>query len=347
MNNIFFEKYQKEIISILNKKIKELNITQNMLASQTNISQSTISKLLSNKANITLEQLVNICLVLQIDVSSLVSFEKMGLQLDNSIYSMNLIPENDNFISDVQRPAFKGYIGNKYFIYFYPTISKESQMIHGELEFYSSEEDRCKINLKIYTGKKDISGNDITKEYTGDMIISIPLSSCYCILICPRIGEICFLSFHHMFLFNQDLICRVGAVLTISSGASKRPTLHRMLISKYEFDLEGNNNDLKFLQGQLKLNNSEIIIPEKAFDNFEKKPELEDFFDIFFSSATLKNYYTIDEAKLLDSKISTILKVQGISLLREMSIANKYNKVSSKTDEFIFEYISELKERNT
>ena len=94
----------------------------------------------------------------------------------------------------------------------------------------------CKV-LKIYTGKIDVSGQKITKNYTGDMIISVSFSSCYCSLINSEIGELCFLFFHHMFLFSQEIICRVGGVLTTSSGSNRRPTMHRMVISKYPFDI--------------------------------------------------------------------------------------------------------------
>lgn len=163
------------------------------------------------------------------------------------------------------------------------------------MELKHSEDNRCKINLKLYTGKIDVAGKKITKNYTGDMITSIPLSSCYCILINESIGE------------------------------NRRPTLHRMVISKHEFDLQGDNLDLHFLKGQLKLNDSQIMLSKASFEELKKyilKNNLEEFqtfFSLFEDSCSKEEYYIIDENKLLDSTISVSTKIQCISLLSEKS----------------------------
>lgn len=349
--NIFLEKYNVKLFESINRKCKEFHITQKQLSEMTDISQSTLSKLLSGKTKFTVEQMVRISAVFKTDISEFLSFQKMGAPFIDDSYSRDYVPENDNFVCDTDRPAFKGYIGNQYYIYFYSTIKSEKKMIHGELSFQKSEENRCKISLQLDTGKKDVSGNKVTKKYTGEMIISIPLSACYCILTSREIGEMCFISFHHMFLFNQNMLCRVGTALTTSSGENRRPTIHRMVISKYPFDLEDDSNDLHFLRGQLKLNNSKIIIKTKEFENLvqmvQENTDVDNniikFFNNFRELASCEEYFIIDESKLLDSNIPVITKVNGISLLREASIADKYSKISTKTDEFLFEYISHNK----
>lgn len=134
------------------------------------------------------------------------------------------------------------------------------------------------------------------------MVISISLASCYCTLTNAEIGELCFLSFHHMFLFSQDILCRVGAVLTTSSGGNRRPTLHRMILSKYAFDLDEDSEDLHFLKGQLKLNSSKILISEKEFDalikqcSSEADGNLKKFFSSFKDLAEHEEYYQIEES---------------------------------------------------
>lgn len=347
--NAFFDEYNKKIVDAVNIKMKELYITQKQLSELSNISQPTLSKLLSGKSKFTVEQIARISISLKIDVSEFVSFKKMDVDFNNNVYSTRFIPENDSLVCDVTRSAFKGYVDNKYYIYFYSTISSESKLIHGEFTLFNSDKNRCKIALKIYTGKIDVSGKKITKNYTGDMIISIPLSSCYCILINQEIGEMCFLTFHHMFLFSQNMICRMGAVLTTSSGENRRPTLHRMIISKTEFDLNKNSEDLSFLRGQLKLNDSKIVISKSVFeklindDKIKSRDDIMNFLNKFCFLSVKEEYYTIDESKLLDSTIPVLTKVQGISLLREYSTTYKYNKISTKTDEFLFEYISNKK----
>lgn len=350
MNNdikTFMEDYNFKVSQHLIQIMQKLKITQISLSKKTGINQSTLSKILSNKSKITLEQMALICRALQIDPSEITSFK--GMNNVNSILSTDFISESDNLVYDISRSAFKGYL-NKYFFYFFSTISTELKLLHGTLELYKHEDNnRCKVKLVLNTGKYDVEGNEITKNYEGDMIISISLSSCYCILTNQEIGEMCFIIFSHMFLFSNDMICRMASVLTTSSGENRRPTLHRMVLSKYEFNLQKNSDDLQFLQGQLRLNNSDIIISKSSYEKLRKNStvlkscNLQNFFIDFERLNSLEEYYVIDETKLRNSKIPTISKILGISLLRENSIAPKYNKISTKTDEYLFKYIENTK----
>ena len=344
--NIFTE-YEEKVLKTIKEKLQNLKITQKKLSDITEISQPTLSKLFCGKTKFTLEQLARISYALKLDIAELVSFSNTNLPFQSSsIASTHFIPENDNLVCTTNRPAFKGYIGNTYYIYFYSTISSEIQLIHGTLSLTASAENKCIIDLEIYTGQTDVSGNRIKKAYTGDMIISVSLGSCYCSLFNAEIGELCFLSFHHMFLFSQDILCRLGAVLTTSSGGNRRPTLHRMVISKSEFDLTEGNKDLHFLKGQLKLNSSKILVSKNDFQkllkesNLEQDNELKKFFSTFETLASQNEYYEIDESALLGMTFSVDTKIYGINLLREVSAADKYNKISTKSDEFLFEYIS-------
>lgn len=343
-----FTKYEETILETIKNKLQDMRITQKKLSDTTDISQPTLSKLLSGKTKFTVEQLARIAYALNLDISELISFSHTDIPFQNNqrVVTTHSIPENDNLVCTTNRPAFKGYIGNKYYIYFYSTISSETQLIHGTLSLTASNENKCLIHLEIYTGQIDVSGNKIKKTYTGDMIISVSLGSCYCTLINAEIGELCFLSFHHMFLFSQDILCRLGAVLTTSSGGNRRPTLHRMIISKYKFDLSEGSKDFHFLKGQLKLNSSKILISKIDFQNIlkeldvEQDTDLKNFLSDFESLASSKEYYEIDESTLLGITTSVENKIDGISLLREASAADKYNKISTKSDEFLFEYIS-------
>lgn len=344
-NEGFYIKYEKKVMKNIRHIMHEHGITQKILAENSGINQSTLSKLLSGKASFTLEHIAKIARALNIDAADLVSF-RPGTVITNTCFSSHYIPENDNLVCSINRPAFKGYIGNKYYLYFYSTISSEAKLIHGELTLSASDENRCRVNLEIYTGKIDVSGTPIRKVYTGDMVISISMGSCYCTLTNAEIGELCFLSFHHMFLFSQDILCRIGAVLTTSSGGNRRPTLHRMVISKYEFNLDEDSEDLHFLKGQLKLNSSRVLISKKEFQALLKKyasdsdVSLKKFFSSFQNLAEQEEYYEIEESTLLGINIPVGTKINGISLLREASTSDKYNKISSKCDEFLFEYIS-------
>ena len=116
-----------------------------------------------------------------------------------------------------------------------------------------------------------------------------------------------------------------------------------MVISKYEFNLDEDSEDLHFLKGQLKLNSSRVLISKKEFQALLKKyasdsdVSLKKFFSSFQNLAEQEEYYEIEESTLLGINIPVGTK---INLLREASTSDKYNKISSKCDEFLFEYIS-------
>lgn len=75
------------------------------------------------------------------------------------------------------------------------------------------------------------------------------MSTCYCILREERIGAISFLTFHHMFLFNEELTCKIDSVSTISLGGNKRFAMHRRVISQIPLDAENlQSEDYKFLK---------------------------------------------------------------------------------------------------
>jgi len=343
------DKLNANIIEEVLRQLHASRLTQKELANLTGINASTLSKLLLGKTRFSIEQLTKIALVLGKDISEFLSFRNIGIENASNIYSTTNIQESDNFVFDTNRPAFNGYLGNTYYVYFHSTMSSESKLIYGELTFNSTGKDRCRVDLVLYTGKTDVSGKKITKNYIGDMIISIPQSSCYCILTNQRIGEMCFFIFHHMFLFNQEMICRMAVALTTSSGENKRPTIHRLVITKQKFDLDANPHDLSFLQGQLKLNSQKIIISKKTFETIKSQLSPDSDADLIFYLTEIEKlflheeFYIIDENKILLSDIDVITKVRGISLLREKSIAENFNKISTTTDEFLFEYIQHSK----
>ena len=93
------------------------------------------------------------------------------------------------------------------------------------------------------------------------MLISLPMQSCYCILSCDESAEYVFLLFHHMFLTKANLECRIAAVLTTSAGSYRRPTMEKCIISRTSLSSE----DLSEIEGQLKMNCSNIQITEKDF----------------------------------------------------------------------------------
>lgn len=168
------------------------------------------------------------------------------------------------------------------------------------------------------------------------------------ILTNPDIGEICFLNFRHMFIFNQNLECRVGTISSTSSGENRLPVMQRILISKKPLHVNGRNlSDQEFVQGQLRLNNSKILISNNDLmalaEEYDDDPDLNSFFNEFTKNTTEKNYRVLDESSLQNIPVSSAIKTKGLGILRNASSALRYNKISTKTDEFMFEYISNTK----
>lgn len=195
----------------------------------------------------------------------------------------------------------------------------------------------CKTTLKLFTGdKKKVDGKDqeVVKEYSGEFVISIPMQSCYCFLKNAQMDEQCFFVFHHWHIFNNDLLCRVAAAATTSAGGNRRPTIHRIYMCRDKLSID----EQKYIRGQLRLNDSEILVSKKRYKQMISEQNIpEEFCRIFEQEAKIEEYYSVAEAKLINCEIVDKEFAKVISLLRDYSVAPKYNKVSMKTDEFVYE----------
>ena len=202
--------------------------------------------------------------------------------------------------------------------------------------------------MDIKSGKYDTDGKPIFKHYSGELIVSLTMGTCYCILTNINMGEVCFLNFRHIFLYNGPVECRVGTISTTSSGENHSPVIQRILISRAQLNIsETNSSDLEFVQGQLRLNDSKIMISrtelQDLYEIYSDDEDLEAFFGkIFELIFNNEGYSILDESTFQDISISTRAKSLGLSILRNHcpSPASKYNKISSKTDELVYEYIT-------
>lgn len=349
-SNEYCQVITKRIITLMNQK----NMKQLDLASQSNIGQSSLSKILKGEMRLTLQHVFKICTVLDISPEDLLSLDK-----DISVLPQEQSHKNYDetglfyeqymneqvLLRDIHHPAFNGYINNTFYMYLYSTITSESFLLDGEISFEKSKNSSfCKASMILNTGKVDTNGKDIKKYYTGELIISLTMGACYIVFVNPEIGEICYLNFKHMYLFNRELECRVGTISSSSSGGNRLPVIQRILISKQPLKVSGNDlSDLEFVQGQLRLNNSKMLVSKKNLDALREKyvnsPELLDFFQRFEDLSSPEPYLLLDEASLKDISITSDVKTEGMGILRNISSALRYNKVSTKTDEFVFEYI--------
>ena len=345
----FCQEILRRITWIMNQK----GIRQLELAKMSHIGQSTLSKLMKGETRLTLQNIYRICDSLGITMEELFA-EDFGIKSVSEyegVRSKARALLNENYIDtqlllrDTSHPAFRGYVEHKLYFYCFSTVSSEaSSILEGEIEF-KAKDGFCLAELSLYTGKTDIEGRKIVKKYCGEMLISITMANCYCIMVNTEIGEICSLYFRHFYLFNQELLCRVGSLQSTSSGENKLPVVQRALLSKVKLQVSGDDtSDLAFLRGQLKMNDSVIRIKEDELQEIRDlvvSQELQNFFDECENLADKQIYLKIEESKIkaMDS-FSIETKAEGIALLREKSSARRYTKVSSKADEYTFAYIS-------
>lgn len=347
--------YNDVVIKRIYNIIKKNSISQSELAKKCNIGQSTLSKLLNNEVKFTLQHIYKICVALNIDPGKILSFNEVpnsSFDYKESTKSSCFFTDNflDSplFITNPTHQAFNGYTNVEHHLYAYSTISTESKLLHGILSFKNSEDNRhCNVFLTLFTGKNNKDGTPAVKKYHGQLIISITMSVCYICLVSKDIGEMCFISFKHFYLFSQDLVCRVATISSTSSGGNKLPIVQRILISKFELNIsDENSEDVIFLKGQLRLNNSEIIISKKKYDKYfdalkenQNNRDLSDFFAECEEFKSHEQFIIIDESKIRSINADAKIKSQAISILRSMSHTLKYNKISNKSDEFTYNYI--------
>lgn len=345
-NDSFADEYCKEVIERIKGILDEREISQGTLAAKSGLGQSTVSKFLAGDTRVSLIHVAKICKALEIDPGEILSLQEESARTKERDV-LSKISNEGMLIGDPGHPAFKGYL-RQFKVYFNSTISSENKILQGELSFQpSGDRGYCKAELVLDTGKKRTDGEAVKKTYEGKMVISLSMSACYCILVEKGFGEICFLAFNHMFLFHEELICRLACVTTVSSGGNKRPTMHRLLISRVPFDIENaESEDFKFLRGQLMLNTSEIIIEKKAYDKMKKAEagslegdEMKELLDEFENGREVLEVWRIDESKLRNGACGIESKVKLISLLREYSMSSKYNKISTKSDEHVYNYL--------
>ena len=329
------------IKTIIKRVMEEDDVTQVTIAERCrsfggSISQGTISNLIRGEAkDIKLSSLISLCKGLGVSFEDIMPGTQMEKEGEN---------RKDKPIG-IDKKIYKGYPGT-YYTYFFPTISNKEDLLRGKLKIGDpAENGTCSAHMKLYTGdiKTDENGKseEIIKEYKGEFSISIPMQSGYCILKNDQSDECCFLIFHHFYLLNNDLKCRVAVAATTSAGGNRRPTIHRIYLSRDRLNVQGE----KFIRGQLRLNESEILITKEAYAEMLKKEEIpEKFAEIFEKEAKLESYYTVVEARLTNCGISKEEFARVISLLRDYSVSPKYNKVSMKTDEFVFENYENWKE---
>lgn len=261
---------------------------------------------------------------------------------DKKIKAVATIYENDNLLSKSDNKIFSYYHG-KYYCIFHSTDSSDPKCIYGEMEINGGDS----LNQTI-TKFKIIENNEVIKEYEGVFVFNTHYNMWYSILIGKKKQEVCMIAAQH---FNSTLRSNqlnVALVITTSAGMQKRPTMHRMVISRNKICEK--QRDL--LLSQLKLNDDTIFISKEKLNLLESDIVKElnnskDSTEKHYYNAMLKSieeirkmpcesYYKIDEAIIYDSTIiSNDKKIRAhvICKIREYTENRYYNKLSNTVHE--------------
>lgn len=241
-----------------------------------------------------------------------------------------LMHGSKNLITDKTSDIFEKYLGN-YNCLFYSTDSNNPKYVKGSIVIdKSTESENCTASLSLY----DSDGKAI-KHYDGIFFINTYYDMCYCILIGNAEQEVNIIAARHIKNSIHDVFLNVGFAITCSSGYKKRPTVHRIIISRNEID----EDKIDLLLPQLKLNSDILYIPEDELNNLEnnldESSELYNYIkkaiDMIKQFGQKKIYYVIDESIIYDSnKISDNSEIRAriVSILRKITDNSYYNKIS-------------------
>lgn len=304
------------------------------------VSQSTISNARNGKGNITLTTLLAIAYALDVNVVELLDkpFNNDNTDTGKDI-SDNQEYKQESLISNPDSSFTKKYLG-KFHILFYRTSSQGEQLVRGTLQINRDpEHNKLRAFLILQTGEIDIdTKRPQEKVYEGDFYVSYPMKSIYIYLVNHSIGEACMLIGQHLYTTNALVETTMAVAVTNASGINRRPTVHRVCMSREPATGEA----LEYIKGQLLMNTSEIFITQDQINTFCEREDIPISFKKALKSANGKKLCNcISEESLYDSSLSDVEKYKLLSLLRTYSEAPKYNKISSFTDEAVYSIMQE------
>ena len=335
------EKKQKQemilkILTAIKKKQEEKQIKQTELLDLCkekgyNISQSELSRILSNKISLSLYSALALCDALDLDLNLLFHSGKIrnnGFHLSKEV-----------FITDPEQSEIKNYLG-VYHTLFHGTDSREEKLLRGRLELTSKKEGeylQCIATFTLDTKDKDMLGKQILKKYQGQFFVSSKMGIAYCFLVNNKLGEICTIEFRHRTFFYKRLECRLGLVLTISTGEKRVPVVHKIAIFRESI----NDEQEQQIAHMLKLDNNEIRVSMEALENLTKMREHEEIFEKMSQVLPVNSYCIVNAAvlKTINRKLSNKEISLLFSTLRDISEEDYILYLDQLEDEMMFDII--------
>lgn len=321
----------------MNDILRKRNISQAQLVKKMqdagySILQSDASKILSDKA--------------KVNMYFLVAFsEVMGVSLDELACGRhNAAPirlDGKNFqVDPAQDDGFENIIGD-YFIYFESTDHQErGKLVSGKLSLQRREGFCEAVMILERVGKK----RNLKKTYHGQMFLSRKMRSAWVLLFNENFGEFSMFQFRYRDFLTRPMECRLAMAVTVSSGESKRPTAHRLVLTRRELE----ERELKVIASNLKIDNKEIIIEENMFKRYmENTLEQQEFMRELWNVVEDKRYVLIenDDIRKAKRKMGNQELLQIRRALSELSEGRFSNAQIDEEDDFdVFTFLNQFAE---
>lgn len=336
--------YQEQVGKNISRIMSAKNITQEKLRELCiqggcNISQSTVSNAKNGKCNLTLSNLIAIAYALECDVAALLSAPPSLCEEEMQKDRTGPVNDAEVFLSNPDSIFFQGYLG-LYHVLFYKTSGSGEELVRGTLCFQKSTDKKtCEAILKLQLEDfKDGSKSRDEKVYTGELVVSHTTHAAYCCLMNTTVGEMCMLIFQHIFTANSLVSTIMAAAVTTASGANRRPTVHRMCLSRKPVD----EIMLEYVKGQLLMNTADIYLTEANMRSLLQRTDVPaSFKELLQRSQQKGKCYCIPEALLYDNSVDETEQQKLVSLVRANSQASKYNKISKRTDEILYSLVGQ------
>lgn len=271
-------------------------------------------------------------------------------QEEDAVINPVHIEEYGQLLAKPNHSEFKGYIGD-YYCYFYSTDSKSPKIVKGRMRISVNDLASCAAEVIIY------EKGHVIKQYAGQFVINQHYQMWHCILVGRAHQEVCLLTSSHFISAIKENLLSMAVVLTASAGMRKRPTMHRMLISRSKI----NNKTLKLIQSQLMLNTDVITISEEKLYGLEQsvaekeqqatglkeKAQYEAVLaciNYIKSNAKKTAYYQIEESIIYDSMTiadDSSLRSFVVATLRNNSDEKFYNKISQTVQDICMNIIKD------
>lgn len=250
------------------------------------VSQGSISKILSGKKKMSLEECRAFCMVFGISADKFIFPEKFASKEKRDSFFLlekDALKEAELLVGDYQ-------------IFFMSTANDEYKILDGIL----------RLTLLDFCVSADIEINvrgEKKKDYHGFLYFSSQWTVAYIVVKNSETGEISVLALRYRRFTIESMQCRIALCLTTSAGEQKNPVIHRMLLFR-----DGNGITKELLRKYLSLRGAEYP-KEQDWEMFRITEKLsDDMIEVLKTELSEKKIWTLEEKQLKEVLMKAGLK---------------------------------------